>query len=348
MHKYIHHSQPVISENDINSVREILHNGMISKNGLNEKFEFIFNKYLGSLETKLFNSGRSALFICLKILGINENDEIILPTYVCSSVLKIIKLFGAIPVIVDIEENYCISDEIICKYITNRTKAVIYVHTFGIISDIKRVSESLKAKNIFLIEDCAHSIGASYKEKKLGTYGDLAFFSFQATKMITSGEGGALAINNINLINQYRNVIEEFNKLFCISDLNVSLLINQFNKLDIYIEIRKELAKYYIETLKSESNIFVPIQDLQQSVFYRFIIHIENVDFDRLKDYMHGENIAIRKGVDSMLHQNNLGYEIANSLYTRTLSLPIYPSLTQTDVNYICRKLIEGVKVVKF
>lgn len=344
MFKYINHSQPVIENDDIESVVNTLKSGIVAKSNLNKEFEDQFNNYLSSIRTSLVNSGRSALFLALKMLNVEKNDEIIIPTYVCSSVLKTIKLFGATPVLADIDDNYCLNQDIIDKYTTNRTKAIIYVHTFGIIFNIESIANTLRNKKIYLIEDCAHSIGGVYNDKKLGTFGDLSFFSFQATKMLTSGEGGAVVLNNSDLENNFKNTIEEYGKLFCLSDINASLLLSQLSKIDIFIEQRRELAQVYIDNFKNISQIELPITDLKQSIFFRFLIHVNCIDFEGLKEYMHAHHVSIRKGVDSMLHTvDDEKYKNANNLFNKTISLPIYPSLTIKDINNIARIVIKGV-----
>jgi len=87
------------------------------------------------------------------------------------------------------------------------------------------IQKLLKEKNIYLIEDCAHAVGGEYRNKKLGSFGDLSFFSFQATKMLTSGEGGAVVLNNKKFSESFHKVLNRYNKLFCISDINIALLL---------------------------------------------------------------------------------------------------------------------------
>ena len=340
---YIHHSQPTIEEDDIKSVLEVISKKTIAQNKLKEIFESKLTSYIGGLDSGLTNSGRSALFLALKTLDIQKDDEIIIPTYVCSSVLKTIELAGAKAKIIDISEDYCINSHIIEKSITNRTKAVIVVHTFGISANIEPIMNLLKNRGIYLIEDCAHSIGGQYNNKKLGSFGDMSFFSFQATKMLTSGEGGAVILNNELLIDKFVKLKDRYNKFFAISDINTSLLINQLNKLDNFINKRKILAKKYIDELKSYENIFLPITNLDKSVFFRFIIRVKKLDFEEVKACMDKKGVAVRRGVDSMLHSNfdRKYYKKAETIFNETLSLPIYPSLNLNDIEYITKKLKE-------
>ena len=341
--KYIHHSQPTIEEDDIKSVLELLNKKTIAQGELKEIFENQLTNYIGGLHSGLTNSGRSALFLALKTLDIQENDEVIIPTYVCSSVLKTIELIGAKAKIIDISEDYCINSHMIEKNITNKTKAVIVVHTFGISANINPIITLLKERNIYLIEDCAHSIGGQYNNKKLGSFGDMSFYSFQATKMLTSGEGGAVVLNNKLLLDKFIKLKNQYNKLFAISDINTSLLINQLNKLDYYINKRKILAKKYIDELKSYKKVFLPVDDIEKSVFFRFTIRVKKLNFEKIRLCMDKRNIAVRKGVDSMLHNdfNKKYYEKAEVIFNETLSLPIYPSLDPQNIEYIVENLKE-------
>lgn len=334
---YIHHSQPTISKDNINSMNIVLTSGNIAKGNQNKKFEDQFNKYIGGIKCKLTNSGRSALFLILQTLSLKCDDEVILPTYVCNSVLNTILLIGAIPKIVDVGNDYCLNEKIILESISHKTKAIIVVHTFGNTAEIIHLKDILKNKNIFLIEDCAHAVGGSYDEKKLGSFGDFSFFSFQATKMITSGEGGAVILNNADFLTRFEKNIQLFDKLFALSDLNASLLISQMESLDSFIAKRRELAKIYLEELSSHNKIHIPITDLDKSIFYRFIVNVKNIDFNLLRIKMDKNSIAIRKGVDTLLHPQSLNsnYQNAENLFIQTISLPIYPSLNKEHILYI-------------
>lgn len=142
------------------------------------------------------NCGRSALFLLLSSLGLKKGDEVILQAFTCVAVPEIILFCAATPVYADIQkENFNLDTTDLQKKITSRTKAVIVQHTFGIPADIVRIKEICSKNNLFLIEDCAHSLGASFAGKLLGSYGDAAFFSFGRDKVVSSVFGGMLIIN---------------------------------------------------------------------------------------------------------------------------------------------------------
>src|SRR3989338_8979932 len=169
-----------------------------------------FCRYFGVKKTYLFNSGRSALFIFLKSLNLKADDEIILQSFTCNAVVNPILWAGAKPIYTDIDETFNINTKELEKHINKNTKAIVVQNTFGIPAQIDKILSIAKEHSLLVIEDCAHSLGATYKEKKVGTFGDVAFFSFGRDKVISSVYGGALIINNKiledNILEEYKNI----------------------------------------------------------------------------------------------------------------------------------------------
>lgn len=164
-----------------------------------EKFEKQFKNYFNSSSVYLFNSGRSALLTALNALNLKEGDEVIIQAFTCNAVANPIRWAGAKPVYVDIDESYNIDPALLEEKITPRTKAIIVQHTFGIVARLDEILAIAQKHNTPVIEDCAHALGAGYKGKKVGSLGDIAFFSFGRDKVISSVYGGALMINNPRL-----------------------------------------------------------------------------------------------------------------------------------------------------
>lgn len=174
------------------------------------KLKLWFHKKFGFVHTYPLNSGRSGLMLSLKASGISKGDEVIVPSFTCVAVPNSVIWVGAKPVYVDIKKdtfNYRIDD--IKKKITKKTKAIIYQHTFGLPGDIDEVSKLAKEKDIILIEDCAHIIGGKYKGKLLGTYGDIAIFSFGRDKAVSSVFGGLVAITNSILAERFSSYFSQ-------------------------------------------------------------------------------------------------------------------------------------------
>ena len=168
-----------------------------------------FKKYLGVKYAISFNSGRSALMAILEAMKVREGDEVLLQAFTCNSAVNPILMKGAKPVFVDIDETLNIDLEDLKKKITPRSKAVMIQHTFGWPAQIEEILEFVRQNNLFLIEDCAHSLGAKYKGKFCGTFGDVAFFSFGRDKIISSVFGGMAVTNNEEIGERIKNFREK-------------------------------------------------------------------------------------------------------------------------------------------
>lgn len=168
-----------------------------------EVLKYKFAEYFDKKNIYFFNSGRSALFLLLKSLKLAEGDEIIMQAFSCNAVANPILWAGGTPVYADIDETFNIDIEKLEKKITSNTRAIIIQNTFGIPARIDEILEIAKRHKLLVIEDCAHSLGAEYKGKKVGTFGDAAIFSFGRDKVISSVYGGAAILNNKKLLQNF-------------------------------------------------------------------------------------------------------------------------------------------------
>lgn len=159
---------------------------------LTAKLEKEFGKIYKNGYLIPINSGRVALYLILKQIGIKPGDEVILQGFTCSVVPNSIKAVGAIPIYVDIDEKYNLRPDLLKKKITSKTKAVIVQHTFGIPAEVIKIKEVAKERNIAVIEDCAHALGVSVEERRVGTFGDYSFFTFGRDKVVSSVFGGMI------------------------------------------------------------------------------------------------------------------------------------------------------------
>jgi dTDP-4-amino-4,6-dideoxygalactose transaminase len=168
-----------------------------------------FKKYLRVSYALSFNSGRSALMAILEALRIKKGDEILLQAFTCNSAVNPILNLGAKPVFVDIDETLNLNPEDLKKKITEKSKAVMIQHTFGWPAKIDQILEICKKYNLYLIEDCAHSLGAKFQDRFCGTFGDAAFFSFGRDKIISSVFGGMAVTNNDEIGERLKNFQEK-------------------------------------------------------------------------------------------------------------------------------------------
>lgn len=171
-----------------------------------QKLEDDFRDYLGMKYAVAFNGGRSAFLAGLKSLELNQGDEVLLQAFTCNAAVNPIIWSGLKPVYVDADENtYNINIEDLKRKITKKSKALIVQHTFGLPAEMDAVLDICQKNNLILIEDCAHSLGAVYKGRKIGTFGKAAFFSFSRDKVISSVYGGIIATNDDELAKKIKN-----------------------------------------------------------------------------------------------------------------------------------------------
>jgi len=174
------------------------------------RFENDLATCLGVKKILTCDSGRTALYTAFQALNLKPEDEVIVPAYVCAIVFEVIMRLGLKPVLVDVNlETFNINSELIPKALTARTRAIVPVHLFGRPSEMDKIVEIAEEHGLYLIEDCAQALGAEYRGASVGTFGNLAIFSFGPGKSMTSGEGGAIAVNDNELAEKVKNNHDE-------------------------------------------------------------------------------------------------------------------------------------------
>lgn len=194
-------------------------------------FERMFRNYFGFKNAFSFNSGRSSLIAILRAMEIGKGDEVILQAFTCNAAVNPILYVGAKPVFADIEDDLNISASEVVKKISDRTKAVIIQHTFGYPADINKIRKICVARDLYLIEDCAHALGAKYKDSFCGSYGDASFFSFGRDKIVSSVYGGMVTVNNDSLVekvSRYQKKIDYPSFVWILQQLLHPVLMNKF------------------------------------------------------------------------------------------------------------------------
>ena len=340
----ITHSKPTIEQDDIRAISDVLNTGQIAQGPMVGKFEKELSKFIGVKGGVATNSGTSALHLALLALDIKKGDEVIIPSYVCTALLNTINYVHAKPVIADINtEDFNISVADIEKKINYRTKAIIVPHMFGLAADIDEILNF----GIPVIEDCAQSIGATYKGKMVGSFGVISMFSFYATKMLATGEGGMVVSNSDELLERMRDLRDyDFKSNYKVrynykmTDMQAALGISQLSKLPTFIDKRKLIARYYSEEFSRLEVILPTAKKYKEHIFYRYVIKtIKDADIKRCFDDFKKKNVICDSPVYKPLHVY-LGLskkdfinteEITNS----AISIPIYPSLTSNELNYI-------------
>jgi len=360
-------AKPVIGVEEKNAVMSTLDSGMIAQGPKVRELEEKFAKLCSTKYAIAVNSGTAALHTALQITGIKQGDEVITTPFTFIATANTILMQSAKPVFVDIEEDtFNIDPEKIEEKITGKTKAIVAVDLYGHLCDYDKINNIAEKNNLTIIEDACQSVNASYKNKKAGSFGNIASFSFYATKNITCGEGGIITTNNKDFAENARlfrqhgrsSMTEyEYTKLgynYRMIDICAAILLEQLKKIDFMTKKRIENASCLIESLKEIKGIKVPlVKKDNQHVFHQFTIKVEDnfkLSRDELMKYLKkkGINTAVYypKPLHLCKHLRNFGYKegdfpIAEKISKQVLSLPVHPHVTKEQLDYIIKTFKE-------
>jgi perosamine synthetase len=365
--------RPYIDKEDIKSIGNSLRQPLLTDGPILQEFESKFSKFTGAKFAVGVSNATSALQLSLKALGIQKNDEVILPDMTFVATGNAILNVGATPVIVDVNDDMNISLDSIKENITSKTKAIIPVHFAGKICDIKNIKKIATTNNLFLIEDCAHAIGAKFENKHAGTFGNAGCFSFYPTKNITTIEGGMVICNSKNTLQRiqsfrnhgitrtlkqrfsdgkpwdYDEIEPGYN--FRLDEIRASLGISQLKKISKLNSLRRKACEYYNSKLNNIDGIESPeISKKNDNAFHLYIIKIKKeYGLSRDKLFLKLLNSGVRTSVHyKPLHkftvfkkEAKIKKELKNSkiLYEEILSLPLFPMITKTEQNYVIEKI---------
>ena len=330
------------------AVSSVLKSGLLSQGRAVQRFEERFSRYHAAQGGVAVSSGTAALHLALLALGVGRGDRVIVPTYSCIAPYNAVKYTGAAPVLADTVTNgWAMDPEWVEAYLQKNSKkmkvrAIIVVHLFGSPVAMDAFLDISKRYSVPIIEDCALSLGAEYKGRKVGTFGQVSVFSFYATKVITTGEGGMLIANSKNILKRIRNLREydekndaglRFN--YKMTDIQAALGISQLRQLPGFIRRRRRIAKNYLKHLQD-----LPLSLPEQSghskdMYYRFVVRMKgSAGFMRT---MERNGIVCRRPVFLPVHRIVKQRRLPNAetLWEEAVSLPIYPSLKDDAVTRI-------------
>lgn len=363
-------AEPCLGEEEMKNVIEAVKSGWISSKGeFIEEFEREFAKYCGVKYGVATANGTVALHLALKSLGINEGDEVIVPTLTFVATANAVIYCNAKPVFVDSHPKYwCIDPEKIEEKITKNTKAIIVVHLYGHPCDMDWIMDVAEDKGLYVIEDCAEAHGAEYKGKKVGSFGDIACFSFYGNKIITTGEGGMCVTNNEGLAERMRLLrdhgmsrhkkywhdIVGFN--YRMTNLQAAVGVAQLRKLDDFIEKKRQIAKWYAEELKEleEKGLIElhPEMPWAKCVYWMYSILIGDeakISRDELMKKLEEKGIETRPFFIPMhmlpIHKRNERFPVAEKLAREGINLPNSVKLNREDIETIADYLRRFLKL---
>ena len=368
MNQFIPVSQPLLNGNEKKYLNECINTGWISSEGpFVKKFEEKLAKRVSRSYGIAVCNGSAALEVAVTALGISKGDEVILPTFTIISCVAPIIRAGAIPVLVDSDPftwNMDISQ--IENKITKKTKAIMVVHIYGLPVDMDPILALAKKYNLKIIEDAAEMHGQTYKGKPCGSFGDISTFSFYPNKLITTGEGGMVVTNDLNLAKRCRSlrnlcfqpqkrfVHEELGWNFRMTNLQAALGLAQLERLDEFIAKKRHLGRVYTDAFSKIKSLQLPVKKTEyaDNIYWIYgILLKDNLHFDAKKamEKLNKLGIGTRPFFWPMHEQpvlkkmgllKNERYLVAERLARRGFYLPNGLALTDAKIN----KVITAVK----
>ncbi|MEM1611464.1 MAG: DegT/DnrJ/EryC1/StrS family aminotransferase [Sulfolobales archaeon] len=355
-------SMPVIDEEDISMVINVLKSGWLAYGPVVEEFEKLFAEYIGVRRALAVSSGTAALELSLRALGVGVGDEVIVPSFTFIATANVALSVGARPILCDIDlETYNIDPRCVEEKINRRTRAIIPVHLYGHPADMDPILRVAKDHGVYVVEDAAQAHGALYKGRRCGSIGDLGAFSFYATKNMTTGEGGMVTTNSDELarrIELMRNHGQESKYLhielgwnYRMTSIQAALGISQLRKLEMLNEARRRNAERLTRGIERLGWLRPPREmPWARHVYHQYVVYLEDdapISRDMLVEHLR------RHGIEAMIHYplpihmqplyRRLGYGecCPNSAKAsqRVLSLPVHPGLGERDIDYIVEVL---------
>ena len=338
------------------AIKRVLESGWYILGEEVKKFEKEFADFIGTKYSIGVASGTDALFLALKALDIGKGDEVITVSHTAIATVSAIEECGAKPVLADIEEDYfTIDTEQIEKLITSKTKAIIPVHIYGQPCDMDKILEIAKKYNLFVIEDCAQAHGAKYKNKTVGSIGDIGCFSFFPTKNLGSiGDGGAITTNDERLANKIAMLRlygwdKDRNTQFSgynsrLDEIQAAVLRVKLKYLTRDIKRRNNVAKFYEKYLSDLDLILPKVRKECYHAYHLFVIKTD--DREKLLQYLKEHQIMPMIHYPRAVHmqkyyKNKINLPVTEKIVESILSLPMYPELKEEEIQYITVKLKE-------
>ncbi|MGH9921525.1 MAG: DegT/DnrJ/EryC1/StrS family aminotransferase [Nitrososphaerales archaeon] len=356
-------SKPFFNNEEINEVKKVMREGNLTnasfKGGKRvQELESLLRKFVGSQDAIAINSGTAALHAALLALGIGKDDEVLLPSFTFLATANAVVATGAKPVFVDIKRSdYTIDPEDLERKITNRSKAVIPVHLYGYTADMKRISEIASKHSLHVIEDACQSLGSTYNGKQTGSIGEMGCFSFYASKVLTSGEGGAIVTNSKELADRLRMIrnhgmLEGYDtRIFGLNlrmtEISAAITKVQMRKLKKMLQIRRKNAVMLTKLLQDSNAVLPKESNGSRYNWYLYTIAIENRDnvMKQLNSLGIGATVYYRTPVHRTPFYANSNVSLPNTDWAaeRVLSLPVHPLVTAGDIKFIASKLRNSI-----
>ena len=371
-------------EEEVEAISAVIRSGWITMGPKTLAFEQEFARFVGATHAVAVSSGTAALHLALDAIGIKPGDEVLIPTTTFTATGEVVTYFGAKPVLVDVSpDSMNLNCADAARRVTSRTRAIIPVHFAGQPCDMDEIRALAQRYNLSVVEDAAHAIPAEYGKRRIGGISDLTAFSFYATKTLSTGEGGMITTENEHLAARmrmmrlhgiagdawkrygkggtwYYEVVEAGYK-YNLTDLQAALGLVQLGKCDEMMEARRIVATRYTEAFRDNEALETPkIEENRTSSWHLYVLrlHLGRLTIDRdcfverLKERGIGVSVHFIPLHLQPYYQSAFGYRagdfpIAEAQFQRCLSLPIYPDLSDTDLQTVVDAVIDIVNDAK-
>lgn len=365
--------QPCLGEEELEAIKKVFASNWLGKGKLTAQFEENFAKHLGVSKSlvRSTNCCSEGLFNSMKVLDVQPGDEVIMPTISFVGAGNAVCANGSKLVLCDVDKRSLnVRAEDIEKKITKKTKAVLLLHFGGIACDIEGIQKLAKEHNFKIIEDTACGVSSRYKGKALGTFGDMAMWSFDAMKILVCGDGAMLYFKDEELANRaeklmyfglesksgYSNSVDKkwwafdvscFGHRAIMNDITASMALEQLKKLPSFIQRRKEINDFYNQELSDVSWLDLPPQLSKdyESSYYFYWIQCKNDKRDDLAHFLRDNGIytTFRYYPLHLVKHYGIDEHFENAEYAanHTLCIPVHQSLSNDDIALIVEKIKE-------
>ncbi|MHB9117591.1 MAG: DegT/DnrJ/EryC1/StrS family aminotransferase [Burkholderiales bacterium] len=368
MNAFLPFTRPSLDEETIQGVAEVLRSGWITSGPKVKEFEAALSDYFGGRPVRTLNSATAALEVALQLCGIGPGDEVITTPLSWVATANSVLHVGAKPVFVDVDPvTRNIDLDQIEQAVTPRTKAIIPVDLAGLPVDRDRLYALAEKHRLRVIEDAAQSMGASWRGKKIGSFGDLVAISFHANKNMTTGEGGCLVLNDETQIPLFEKLrlqgvvrfpdggmdVDVAGGKFNLTDIAARIGLGQLPQIDAFNTRRRELARHYFARFDRELGCGLPLENFSDSNWHMFQILLP---LDRLKitrgefiEQMRQRDIGVGVHYPAMhlfsLYRG-MGYREgdfpqAERIGRETVTLPLFPAMQTNDIKRVCATISE-------
>jgi dTDP-4-amino-4,6-dideoxygalactose transaminase len=361
-------NQPILGDEERKEVDSIIKSGYLTS-GAKEggpkvrEFEASLAKYLGAKHVVAVNSGTSALYASLMACGIEYGDEVLVPSFTFLATANAVLMTGAKPVFVDIGKDYNMDPDDLKKRISKGCKAVIPVHLYGYPAKMDEIAEIAEKNDFAIIEDACQSLGATFHGKQTGTLGKAGCFSFYPSKVITCGEGGAVATNddevydkllmvrNHGMVHGYDSKVMGAN--LRMPEIEASIARIQLSKLSSFLETRRRNAKALTDLLADGDGYELPEeQDGLLSNWYLYTVAVSksrDAIIDALQKKGIGAAVYYKTPINKTPLYSRLGYgsiTLPNTYWAadHALCLPVHPKVSRDDIALIAKGFKEAVR----